>query len=513
MHKQFSKLKTNKQTKEKIRKLFPQYKENEWAEKYLYGSDINFDLGIASKVNMILHGDGSSNIFVKDGLLPFKFYTKDLAPNYLEKSTIDETYQNKEVNGNFDIVISNPPFSVNLDNQTKRLLPQSFIFADKKNSENLFIERYYQLLKENGRAGIVLPESVFDTAENKYIRLFLFKYFKIKAVVSLPKITFEHYTSTKTSILFLQKKTQDEIKEWDSSWNKYAKEFGGLRTRCNNLLDVYLNKKDRKKLPSIKNLEEDEEQKILTRFLKDYIIHSDKNLTPDDICQKYKDEIVSLSKFDKTLLNTIVTEYRENEWWVFGEVAKEFDYDIFMAEAKNVGYKRTKKGVKPMPNDLFDLEYAPTFLKIENIHEYYNELIVSIKKTISSLKEEKKELKQKCINKKRKLEIEKSMTVKQKIKKQISTLEKKYIAKNKEIEDVSQKLYETTNEYKDALEIYNRYYSNNKIKDEYYDRTDKTLINYFKNGLMQRWISSDTLLRKNEEITILDSIRKSIKWD
>ena len=252
-YKQFHKLKKNRQTKEKFRGLFPEHKENQWAETYLYGSDINFDLGIASKVNMILHGDGSSNIFVKDGLLPFRFYTKNTAPNHLSNAENDETYNNKDINGNFDVIISNPPFSVDLDTQTKRLLPQSFLFANKKNSENLFIERYYQLLRENGRVGVVLPESVFDTTENKYIRLFLFKYFKVKAVVSLPQITFEPYTSTKTSILFLQKKSKKEIKEWNSKWDKYGKEWANLKTRCENLIKVYLENRDRKKLPSIKN--------------------------------------------------------------------------------------------------------------------------------------------------------------------------------------------------------------------------------------------------------------------
>jgi len=38
---------------------------------------------------------------------------------------------------------------------------------------------------------------------------------------------------------------------------------------------------------------------------------------------------------------------------VFGEVAKELNYKIFMAEVENIGYKRTKRGEKPMPNELF----------------------------------------------------------------------------------------------------------------------------------------------------------------
>jgi type I restriction enzyme M protein len=444
---------------------------------------------------MILHGDGSSNIFVQDGLLPFDKYINAKTSNELKNNFIDETYNNKSINGQFDIVISNPPFSVDLDTQTKRLLPQSFIFSNKKNSENLFLERYYQLLKENGRVGVVLPESVFDTTENKYIRLFLFKYFKVKAVVSLPQITFEPFTSTKTSILFLQKKTQDEIKQWNVIWNKYAKEFGELNTRCNNLVDVYINKKDRSKLPSIKDIDIKEEQKILVRFLKDHILEVDKKLLPKGICQKYQDEINELSKFDKSLLNILITEYREDEWWVFGEVAKRFDYDIFMAEAQNVGYKRTIRGEKPMPNDLFDLEYAPNKLNLEEVKSYYDELINTTIKNIINLENNKKDLA-------KKIEEKSTPTLTKKLKIMIENIKQKQM-----------ELKKLQNNYVLALDIYDIYYEENAIKNKYYDRVDEILIKHFKNGVMKKWVSSDILLRKNEEIKILDSIRKSIKWD
>ena len=185
--------------------FYPNHRENKWAQTYIYGSEINFNLGTAAKVNMILHGDGSTNIFVKDGLLPFSKYEKETAPNALHGSDKNELYQNREVNGQFDLILTNPPFSVELDNDTKKSVKHDFMFGEKKNSENLFVERWYQLLRENGRLAAVLPESVFDTTENKYIRLFLYKYFTIKAVVSLPQISFEPYTSTKTSILFAQK--------------------------------------------------------------------------------------------------------------------------------------------------------------------------------------------------------------------------------------------------------------------------------------------------------------------
>ena len=214
--------------------FYPDHRENRWAQTFIYGIEHNFDLGTASKVNMILHGDGSTNIFVKDGLLPFNSYVKETAPNALNSSNIDKNYAGKEINGQFDVVVSNPPFSVSLDNDTKNILSSSFLFGDKKNSENLFIERYYHLLREGGRMGIVLPESVFDTSDNKYIRLFIYKYFVIKAVVSLPQVTFAPFTPTKTSILFAQKKTSYEISRWNTVWQEKSKEYSKLKTKCEN---------------------------------------------------------------------------------------------------------------------------------------------------------------------------------------------------------------------------------------------------------------------------------------
>lgn len=345
------KISSNKDIQDKFDGWFTSgHKENKWAAKYIYGSEIDFDLGTAVKVNMILHGDGSSNIFVKDGLLSFNLYQKETEPNVLNKHKQDNLYFDKNVNEGFDVIITNPPFSVDLDKDTKKLLKNNFLFGDKKNSENLFIERWYQLLRENGRMGVVLPESVFDTTENKYIRLFIYKYFKVKAVVSLPQLTFEPFTSTKTSLLFAQKKTKAEIGRWNESWSKYSNEWNNLKTRCENLMAVYLEDGDRKKLPSIKNLSEKEEKEILARMLKNYFEEGDQKLSAKKLVEKYQEELKGLCKYDK---GTKEVFGFVNTWWVFGEVAKELNYKIFMAEVENIGYKRTKRGEKPRPNELY----------------------------------------------------------------------------------------------------------------------------------------------------------------
>jgi type I restriction enzyme M protein len=299
---------------------------------------------------MILHGDGSTNIFVKDGLLPFNYYTKEKAPNVLISSLDDSNYPEKKINGQFDVVVSNPPFSVDLDNDTKSTLSTSFIIADKKNSENLFIERYYHLLREGGRMGIVLPESVFDTTENKYIRLFIYKYFKIKAVVSLPQITFAPYTPTKTSILFAQKKTHTEIEQWNAIWNEKAKEYSQLRTRCENICAVADGKKRKEKLPSIKDMSETEEKQCILSLLRNLIPIKDRSLPVKEMVFKYREEIDMVCTWDKETKDAFGVV---NTWWVFGEVAKELSYSIFMAEAENVGYKRTHRSEQVRPNDLY----------------------------------------------------------------------------------------------------------------------------------------------------------------
>ncbi|WP_227884326.1 HsdM family class I SAM-dependent methyltransferase, partial [Enterocloster citroniae] len=279
-----SKLDTNRAVKDKVESdwFYPDNKENKWAREYIYGSELNFNLGTATKVNMILHGDGSTNIFVGaqkgDGLLPFNEYIKSSAPNALNKEFEDIHYTQK-VNGQFDIILTNPPFSVSLDNDTKKKVGKSFLFGDKKNSENLFIERYYQLLREGGRLAAVLPESVFDTTENKYIRLFLYKYFIVKAIVSLPQKTFAPFTNTKTSILFAKKKSEAEVGEWEKTWNKYAKEYSQIKTRVENLVAVWEGKKNKNSLPSIKGLEISQERELLDRFLKVYLQAEDIELS------------------------------------------------------------------------------------------------------------------------------------------------------------------------------------------------------------------------------------------
>lgn len=357
--------------------FYPDNRENRWAQTFIYGTETNFNLGTATKVNMILHGDGSSNIFIMDGLASFDKYIKTGAPNALNNSTEDEHYKevNKDlkVNASFDLILTNPPFSVELDNDTKKTVSKEYLFGNKGNSENLFIERWYQLLRENGRVAAILPDSIFDTTENKYIRLFIYKYFKVKAIVSLPQVTFEPYTSTKTSILFLQKKTSNELAEWNEVWENSSEEYRHLRVRTENILKVY-NGSNKSRYKSIKDLSEGQAKDIIVKMLLPYKSLLDEDKTKDELIKEFYVELGELLKVDKDTKNIAGIV---NTWWVFSRVSEEINYDIFMAEAKNVGYKRTKRSVKPRPNDLYRTDSDEIIFddgKHEKILDYLREV-------------------------------------------------------------------------------------------------------------------------------------------
>jgi len=244
-------------------------------------------------------------------------------------------------------------------------------------------------------------------------------------------------------------------------------------------IDV-INKED------LKHIEEN-----IKRFLKDYITPEDEDLNPKELLTKYSEEIDGLSKFEK---ETNVFGFY-NAWWVFGEVTKEIDYDIFMAEAENVGYKRTKRGENPMPNDLYDLEYAPSILKTKEIINAYDEDIKILKEQLDELKKELEAIQNKIKGK------------------ETEILKKKAEKLDTDIETQTAKIEQTESEKSQVIEILKKYYENNFLKIEYVERVDIELIKHFKSGILSRYKSDDIVLRTINFLTILDNIRKEVVWE
>ena len=175
---------------------------------YIAGIDKDLFLSKLAKIYLTLLGENEYHIFCENSLeLPEKWNRK--TNEYVKLGT-------------FDLILTNPPFGAKIPVIGDELLKQyelGHIWAkqkeewyltkqlrDKQPPQILFIERIIQLLKEGGRAGIVLPEGVFGNPSDRYIWEYIKKYASVIGVVSLSQETFQPSTHTKTSVLFLEKK-------------------------------------------------------------------------------------------------------------------------------------------------------------------------------------------------------------------------------------------------------------------------------------------------------------------
>lgn len=178
----------------------------------IFGIDKEIDLVKICKAYMSILGYSYSKIFCADSLDP-QSWSKEM--------------QEKIKDNAFDLVFTNPPYGSRISVEDRRILRRyKLAHRYRKSSENkwvitdnilkkqapqvLFIERCLQLLKPGGRMAIILPDGIFGNPQQRYIIQYVLQEAKILAIVSLPPETFLPSTHTKTSILFLQKKANDE---------------------------------------------------------------------------------------------------------------------------------------------------------------------------------------------------------------------------------------------------------------------------------------------------------------
>lgn len=158
---------------------------------------------------MYLHGDGGSHIFHGDGLDNSPHVEDDMTD---EKKAEVEDHAEKIKANSFDLVLSNPPFSMSYkssnDAEERILLqrPMSNAVASAK-SNVLFLDRYLELLTPGGEMLIVFDDTILNGSTCLNIRKWLLDNFVILGVHSLPfNAFFKAKANIKTSILHARKK-------------------------------------------------------------------------------------------------------------------------------------------------------------------------------------------------------------------------------------------------------------------------------------------------------------------
>lgn len=175
----------------------------------LYGVEANERVSRIARINMYLHGDGGSHIFHGDGL---DIDSQELLDMTSEQRDNVKDYREKVVNGTFDLILTNPPFSMKYDASKpdeERIIMQHELTKDMSNvkSSILFLDRYYELLAPSGEMLIVLDDTVINGKSFENIREWIMDKFIILGVHSLPfNAFFKAKANIKTSILHLRKK-------------------------------------------------------------------------------------------------------------------------------------------------------------------------------------------------------------------------------------------------------------------------------------------------------------------
>jgi type I restriction enzyme M protein len=170
----------------------------------IFGIDKLAELVRAAQMNLAMHGDGSTNVFHANSLLPAGEWPEDVRERI-------------RLSG-FDVLITNPPFGSRLPVDDPYILDQFQLAKVEAVSprtamppEQLFVERCLSFLKPGGRMAIVLPDSILSNPGLAFIRRWVLKQAYVIASIDLPREMFARSdTHTMTSILILQKFTAEE---------------------------------------------------------------------------------------------------------------------------------------------------------------------------------------------------------------------------------------------------------------------------------------------------------------
>lgn len=202
-----------------------------YAKKYLYGIDIWEEAVKIARALMLIAGDGKAHIHKLNSLDPDEWKgdepqkvkaRADLTDFLYDFKDYDKNKDNQENFRffNFGILMTNPPFAGEIRQDNIKLRydfsrTQTDKVPKKVERDLLFIERSLQFIKPGGRLAIVLPQGKLNNLRLEYIRKAIRKRARILAIVSLGRNTFKlpapaKGTGTKTSILFLQKWSEDE---------------------------------------------------------------------------------------------------------------------------------------------------------------------------------------------------------------------------------------------------------------------------------------------------------------
>ncbi len=194
-----------------------------FVEHNLFGADFDPFLVRAAQMNVLMASNGQARVFNMNSL--------EFPAGHLQG--VKEATGKADL-GTMDVVMTNPPFGSNIPITDPNILKHFELAHIWERTEDggfrntgrlqgsvapevLFIERCIEWLRPGGRTGIVLPDGILGNPGDEYIRWWLLRHCWVLASIDLPVEVFivEANVNILTSLLFLKKKTDEEIRAED----------------------------------------------------------------------------------------------------------------------------------------------------------------------------------------------------------------------------------------------------------------------------------------------------------
>jgi len=141
--------------------------------------------------------------------LPYLLATTNLILHDIElpkitfRDSLDQPLSNYKEKDRVDVILANPPFGGIVANNNEKNFPQNF---RTKESADLFLVLMIHLLKNGGRAGIVLPDgSLTGEGVKQRVRHKLLEECNLHTIIRLPNSVFQPYATVATNLLFFIK--------------------------------------------------------------------------------------------------------------------------------------------------------------------------------------------------------------------------------------------------------------------------------------------------------------------
>ena len=118
-------------------------------------------------------------------------------------NTLNKPLSSWEIDDQVDVIVTNPPFGGTEEDGIEKNFPAEY---QTRETADLFLQLIIEVLKEKGRAAVVLPDgTLFGEGVKTKIKKLLLEECNLHTLIRLPNSVFAPYTSIKTNILFFEK--------------------------------------------------------------------------------------------------------------------------------------------------------------------------------------------------------------------------------------------------------------------------------------------------------------------